>query len=310
MPSVKTDTLEIHYLESGAQDGWPVILSHGFPYSAEAFTKVAPLLAAQGARVIIPYLRGYGKTRFLSGDEPHTGQQAALALDLIGLMDALGLDKAILAGFDWGGLASCAATALFPERVEGLVCYGGYDVYDPATSSKPANPALEKVMWYQHLFQSARGKDCLHSSRNDIARLLWAEWSPSYQTPSDAEAAFFRAFRNPDFVDVVISVYRHSMGNWPGEQKYADLERSLTSRPAIKVPAVTVDGSMDPLKPGGTETGTRDTFVGKHEHWTLPIGHAFPLEAPHDFAKAVLTVKAMSDSGTDWFGPEWRMECL
>jgi pimeloyl-ACP methyl ester carboxylesterase len=299
MLSVKTDTLEIHYLEFGAQDGWPVILSHGFPYSAEAFAKVAPLLAAQGARVLIPYLRGYGRTRFLSNDEPRTGQQAALALDLIGFLDAMGLEKAILAGFDWGGLASCAATALFPERVEGLVCYGGYDIYDPATASNPADPALEKVIWYQHLFQSARGKNCLQSSRNNIARLLWAEWSPSYQTPRDTEEAFFAAFQNPDFVDVVISIYRHSIGNWPGEQKHSEYERTLTSRPAIKVPAVTVDGSLDPLKPGGTETGTRDTFVRRHEHWTLPIGHAFPLEAPQDFAKAVLTVKAMSDSATN-----------
>ena len=299
MPSVKTDDLEIHYLEYGSRDGWPVILSHGFPYSPEAFTEVAPLLAAEGARVLIPYLRGYGPTRFLSEDTPHTGQQAALALDLVDFIDALSLGKPILAGFDWGGLASCAATALFPEKVKGLVCYGGYDIYDPEDSKQIVSPSLERVMWYQHLFQSARGEDCLRASCDEIAQLLWDEWSPTYHTPAKTKEAFSDAFQNPDFVDVVVSVYRHSMGNWSGERRYAEHEKTLTSRPAIKVPAVTVDGLLDPLKPGGTEPGTRGTFVGKHEHWTLPIGHAFPLEAPQDFARAILTVKAMADGADD-----------
>lgn len=299
MPSAKTTDLEIHYLEHGSQNGWPVVLSHGFPYSSEAFAEVIPLLVAEGARVLVPYLRGYGLTRFLDDSMPRTGQQAALALDLIGFLDALGLKTAFLAGFDWGGLASCAAAALFPERVSGLVCYGGYDVYDPAASREPMRPSLEKVMWYQHLFQSTRGEDCLRASRNEIAQLLWEEWSPSYQTPSKIKKAFFDAFQNPDFVDVVVSVYRHSMGTWPGENKYAQYERRLTSRPPISIPAITVDGSFDALKPGGTELGTRDTFVGKHEHWTLPIGHAFPLEAPEEFARAVLTVRAWSESNND-----------
>jgi len=299
MPSVRTDDLEIHYLEYGPQSGWPVVLSHGFPYSPEAFAEVAPLLTAEGARVLIPYLRGYGPTKFLLEETPRTGQQAALACDLDGFLEALKLENVILAGFDWGGLASCAATALFPEKVRGLVCYGGYDIYDPKDSRQPVSPSLEKVMWYQHLFQSARGEDCLRSSRNEIAQLLWDEWSPNYQTPTNTKEAFFAAFQNPHFVDVVVSVYRHSMGNWPGEQRCAEYEQILTSRPVIKVPAVTVDGSLDPLKPGGTEASTRGTFVGKHEHWTLPIGHAFPLEAPHDFARAVLTVKAMADGAKD-----------
>lgn len=299
MPSAKTDDLEIHYLEYGPQHGWPVVLSHGFPYSPEAFAEVAPLLTAEGARVLVPYLRGYGPTKFLSESTPRTGQQAALGMDLIGFIEVLGLEKSILAGFDWGGLASCAATVLFPDKVKGLVCYGGYDIYDPADSKKPVHPSLEKVMWYQHFFQSTRGEDCLRSSRNEIAQLLWEEWSPSYQTPTKTKEAFFEAFQNPDFVDVVTSVYRHSMGNWPGEQGCSGFEKYLTSRPVIRVPAVTVDGSLDPLKPGGTEASTRNTFVGKHEHWTLPIGHAFPLEAPQDFARAVLAVKAMSQPTTD-----------
>ena len=299
MPLVKTDDLEIHYLEYGSQNGWPVVLSHGFPYSPEAFTEVTPLLTAEGARVLIPYLRGYGPTRFLSKDAPRTGQQAALACDLVAFFEALNIGNVILAGFDWGGLASCAATALFPEKIRGLVCYGGYDVYDPQNSRQPVSPSLEKVMWYQHFFQSARGEDCLRLSRNEIAQLLWNEWSPTYQTPMEMKEAFFHAFQNPDFVDVVVSVYRHSMGNWPGEQRFTAYEQILTSRPAIKVPAVTVDGSLDPLKPGGTQASIRDTFVRKHEHWTLPIGHAFPLEAPRDFARAVLTVKAMADGADD-----------
>lgn len=299
MPSVKTTDLEIHYFEHGSQNGWPVVLSHGFPYSPEAFAEVIDSLVTQGARVLIPYLRGYGLTKFLDESKPRTGQQAALAFDLISFLDALGLEKPILGGFDWGGLASCAATALFPGRASGLVCYGGYDVYDPAASREPASPSLEKVMWYQHLFQSARGQDCLRASRNEIAQLLWEEWSPGYQTPSLTKEAFFHAFQNPDFVDVVASVYRHSMGTWPGEGKYAEYERRLTSRPPIGIPAITVDGSFDPLKPGGTELSTCDTFVGKHEHWTLPIGHAFPLEAPEDFARAVLTVREWSVSSNE-----------
>lgn len=299
MPSVKTEDLEIHYLEHGSENGWPVILSHGFPYSPEAFTEVTPILTAEGARVLIPYLRGYGPTKFLSKDTPRAGQQAALACDLVGFLEALSLEKVILAGFDWGGLAGCAATALFPEQVRGLVCYGGYDVYDPKNSRQPVSPSLEKVMWYQHLFQSARGEDCLRSSRKEIAQLLWDEWSPTYKTPTNMQECFFAAFQNPDFVSVVVSVYRHSMGNWPGEQRYVKYEQILTSRPVIKAPAVTIDGSLDPLKPGGTEASTRDTFVGKHEHWTLPIGHAFPLEAPQDFARAVLAVKAMAEGAED-----------
>ena len=175
MPSVNTDGLGIHYLEYGPHNGWPVILSHGFPYSPEAFAEVAPLLTAKGARVLVPYLRGYGPTKFLSKDTPRTGQQAALACDLSGFLGALNLEKVILAGFDWGGLASCAATALFPERVRGLVCYGGYDIYNPKDSREPVYPSLEKVMWYQHLFQSARGEDCLCFSRNETAELLWEE---------------------------------------------------------------------------------------------------------------------------------------
>lgn len=213
-------------------------------------------------------------------------------------MEALKLEQVVLAGFEWGGLASCAATASFPEKVRGLVCYGGYDIYD-TKSRQPVSPFLEKVMWYQHLFQSARGEDYLHSSCTEIAQLLWDEWSPTYKTPTKTKEAFFRAFQNPDFVDVVVSVYRHSMGNWPGQQRYARYEQILTSRPAIDVPAVTVDGSLDPLKPGGMGASTRDTFLGNHEHWTLPIGHAFPLEAPQDFARAVLAVKAMADGAKD-----------
>ena len=308
MPSVKTESLEIHYLVSGPDNGWPVILSHGFPYSPSAFRQVTPLLVARGARVLIPFLRGYGPTRFLSSSSnsdsssstdsattPRTGQQAALATDLIDFLDALGLQKAILAGFDWGGVASCAAAALFPERVQGLVCYGGYDIYDPRTAWTPVQPGLEKVMWYQHLFQSARGEACLSASRREVAKLLWAEWSPTFAMPEDVVAECFAAFANPDFVSVVVAVYRHSMGSWAGETRYAALEARLAARPAISVAAITVDGRLDPLKPGGTEVGTKDTYVGRHEHWTLPIGHAFPLEAPEDFARAVLKVR-------DWVG--------
>jgi pimeloyl-ACP methyl ester carboxylesterase len=295
MQSIKTNLLEVHYLDLGPRTGWPVILSHGFPYSPHAYSAVAPILQNAGARVIIPYTRGYGPTRFLFPGSMRSGQQAALATDIISLMDALDIPKALLAGFDWGGLASCAAAALFPERVAGLVSYAGYDVADVEGQRHAATPALERVMWYQHLFQSARGRECLSNDRRALCKLLWEEWSPGWSGVGEAFEKSAEAFDNEDWVDVVIHCYRFHLGNEAGDPALERLEERLAGKPAISVPAITLDGLEDPLKPEGS-VGHAKFFTGKHERWEVRCGHAFPLEAPDEFAAAVIKVHAWSYS--------------
>ena len=178
MLTVDTDTLRVSYLELGPHDGWPVVLLHGFPYDVHAFDEVAPRLADAGARVVMPYLRGFGPTRFLSDTTLRSGQQAALGHDLIDLLDALGIERALLAGYDWGGLASCVASALWPERVAGLVSYAGYDVIDVRRLGHAYPPKLEQAVWYQHLFQHERSRECLTLHRRELCRILWKQWSP------------------------------------------------------------------------------------------------------------------------------------
>ncbi|KAK2590283.1 hypothetical protein QQS21_012036 [Conoideocrella luteorostrata] len=290
LKKVETATLEISFYEHGPAIGWPVILSHGFPYDVHAYDRVAPKLAAAGARVIVPYLRGFGPTRFLSASTMRSGQQAVLGSDIIDLMDALNIKKAILAGFDWGGLASCVAAVLWPERVNGLVSYAGYDVVDRQEQRKANNPALECVMWYQHLFQHERGRDCLSRHRRDLCRKLWQQWSPTW---ASCDAEFEHAattLDNPDFVDVVIHCYRHVFGTEEGDPALQHLEDRLAQRPKVTVPSVTLDGTKDPLKPGGSSSHAA-MFVGPHERWEFDVGHAFPLENPEAFAEAVLTVQ-------------------
>ncbi|KAK7192130.1 putative epoxide hydrolase [Paraphaeosphaeria sporulosa] len=295
MQSIKTPLLEIHYLSLGPPTGWPVILSHGFPYSPHAYANVAPLLQKAGARVIIPYTRGYGPTRFLYQSTMRSGQQAALATDIVALMDALGISKAILAGFDWGGLASCAAAALFPERVAGLVSYAGYDVADVEAQKHAVAPALERVMWYQHLFQSERGRECLFKDRRALCRLLWEEWSPNWGGVDEAFEHSAEAFDNEDWVDVVIHCYRFHLGKEGGDPAMDELEEKLARKPKIDVPTITLDGLEDPLKPEGSANHAQ-FFTGRHERWEVRCGHAFPLEAPEEFASAIIKVHEWSES--------------
>ncbi|SEK05642.1 Pimeloyl-ACP methyl ester carboxylesterase [Sphingobium sp. AP50] len=291
MHFVETSMLRVAYQELGSKDGWPVILSHGFPYDVHAYDEVAPLLVNAGARVIIPYLRGFGPTRFLADTAIRSGQQAALGQDLIELLDALGIARAILAGYDWGGLASCVATALWPERVAALVSYAGYDVIDVDAGGRAADPALEQVLWYQHLFQHERGRECLTLHRRQLCRTLWRQWSPNWAFEESAFQRTAVSFDNPDFVDVVVSAYRFAFGRERGDPAFADLEERLASKPLISVPAVTIDGSQDPLKPGGT-AGDAKMFSARHEHRVVDCGHNLPWEAPLEFADAVLTVAA------------------
>ncbi len=287
--------LLVAFLQDGPDDGWPVVLSHGFPYDVHAFDEVVPILVEQGARVIRPYLRGFGPTSFLSPTAMRSGQQAALGRDLIALLDALKITKTVVAGFDWGGVASCVAAALWPERVTGLVSYASYDIVDIARQRRAFNPELEKVCWYQHLFQTERGRDCLTTYRQELCYLLWREWSPNWLF----DDAIFRqtaiSFDNPDFVDVVIHAYRFCFGLADGDPNLDSMEQILATKPSIAVPAVTLDGLNDPLKPLGTATHGK-MFTSRHDHRAIDAGHNLPQETPIAFADAILTVHSWAVS--------------
>ncbi|KAI3325345.1 putative hydrolase [Xylariaceae sp. AK1471] len=295
LKTTKTPLLSIAYYEHGAPDGWPVVLAHGFPYDIHAYDAVVPRLVSRGARVIVPYTRGYGPTRFLSAQTMRTGQQAALASDIVSLLDALDIQKATLAGFDWGGLASCVAALLWPERVSGLVSYAGYDVADVAGQRDhiPFPPSLECVMWYQHLFQGERGRRCLTRDRRELCRILWKQWSPSWAFTDEVFERTAESFENPDFVDVVIHCYRFHLGNEAGDPALEDLEKKLAAKPKITVPSITLDGTLDPLKPGGSASH-EDMFAARHERREFEVGHAFPAEAPEAFAQAIIDVHSWS----------------
>ena len=290
METIRAGLLEVAYLELGPTNGWPVVLSHGFPFDVHAFDEVGPILADQGAHVIIPYLRGFGPTRFLSERTMRSGQQAALGSDVVALLDALGWGSAILAGYDWGGLASCVASALWPERVSGLVSLAGYDIIDVAHMVECEPPSLEHAVWYQHMFQTERGRDCLARHRRELCRMLWSQWSPTWNF---SDATFERtapSFDNPDSVDIVVHSYRYGFGLAAGDPALESLEERLARRPKITVPAMTLDGARDTLKPGGTAHHA-SMFSGQHEHRTIEVGHNLPQEASADFADAILTVK-------------------
>ena len=291
--TIDTESLRVSYLDDGPVDGWPVILVHGFPYDVHAFEVDASRLAAEGARVIRPYVRGFGPTRFRSDSTMRSGQQVARALDVIQLASALQLNRPILCGFDWGGNACCVAAALWPDKIGGLVSYAGYDVIDVGRQRLAFSPSLERVCWYQHLFQSERGRACLHQNRVEIARMLWREWSPGWSFDTETFNRTANAFDNPDFVDVVIHAYRFMLGHVAGEPALQSLEDRLAERPPIVVPSLTIDGSADPLKPGGTADHA-PLFTGAHEHRTFPVGHNVAQEAPGVFADAVLTIRAWS----------------
>lgn len=290
---VRAGVLDVGYRDTGPTQGPVVVLLHGFPYDVHAFDDVTPRLTAAGCRVITPWLRGFGPTRFLSAATPRSGQQAALGSDLCALLDALSIDQAVLAGFDWGGRAACIVSALWPERVRGLVTCGGYNIQDIAASVEPAAPANEHRHWYQYYFHGARGRAGLERNRHDLCRLLWSLWSPDWRFD---EATFQRsahAFDNPDFVDVVIHSYRHRFGLVAGDPALDDVETALALHPAITVPTVSIDGASDGVAaPGGTAHHAH-RFSGVFVHQTLAaVGHNAPQEAPAKFATAVLSLCA------------------
>lgn len=288
---IDAGVLQVAYAESGAPDGWPVVLLHGFPYDIRAYDAVAPVLAAAGARVIVPYLRGFGPTRFLSPQTPRSGQQAALGADLLALLDGLGIGSAFLAGYDWGGRAACVVAALWPERVRGLVSYNSYNIQSLARSSEPDTPENEYGIWYQYYFHGERGRAGLTRNRRSFCRLLWRLWSPTWQFDDAAFEQTAGAFDNPDFIDVVIHSYRHRFALVAGDPALEAIERRLAALPDITVPTVTLDGTADGIRPRGTAAHAAH-FTGRHEHRVIDnAGHNLPQEAPRAFAEAVLTVR-------------------
>ncbi|ALM86703.1 alpha/beta fold hydrolase [Bordetella sp. N] len=290
---VTTPQLEIAYDEQGDPAGWPVVLLHGFPYDIHAYAEVAPLLTAQGARVLTPYLRGYGPTRFLAPTTLRSGQQAALGADLLALLDALEIEQAVLAGYDWGGRAACVVAALYPARARGLVSVNGYNIQDIASAGRPADPRKEYRMWYQYYLHGDRGAAGLAEQRREFCRLLWSLWSPTWRFDDDVYARTAAAFDNPDFVDVVVHSYRHRFGLVEGDPLFDEMERLLSAKPAIGVPTITLEGDTDGVQPPGGRAAGSSRFTARHESRIVPnAGHNLPQEAPLAFATAVLDIKA------------------
>jgi pimeloyl-ACP methyl ester carboxylesterase len=290
---IATPLLDIAYEEQGNANGWPVVLLHGFPYDIHTYDEVAPRLTAQGARVIIPYLRGYGPTRFLSSATPRSGQQAALGADLLALLDTLRMDDAVLAGYDWGGRAACIVAALHPARARGLVSVNGYNIQNIATASQPADPEKEFRLWYQYYLHGERGRAGLTANRRAFCRLLWSLWSPTWRFDDDTYTRTAASFDNPDFVDVVVHSYRHRFGLVDGDPQFDDIERRLSALPAITVPTITLEGDADGVSPPGGRGTHSKRFTGRHENRVVVnAGHNLPQEAPEAFADAVLDVNA------------------
>jgi pimeloyl-ACP methyl ester carboxylesterase len=290
--AIDAGVLNVAYAERTSGEGWPVVLLHGFPYDVHAYDEVAERLFAKGARVIVPYLRGYGTTRFLSPETARSGQQGALGADLLALLDALDIESAILAGYDWGGRAACVVAALWPERAAGLVSVQSYNIQSIAKSAEPADPETEHRLWYQYYFHSERGRAGLRENRRELCKLLWRLWSPKWAFTDQVFEQSAKSFHNPDFVDVVIQSYRHRFALAKGDPAYADIERRLGASPPIAVPTITIDGGADGVAGSGGTAKSAPKFTGLHEHRVFEnVGHNVPQEAPERFADAVLTVR-------------------
>ena len=285
---VKAGVLDIGYFELGSSTGPAVLLLHGFPYSVESYAQVAPLLAERGCRVLVPHLRGHGTTRFLANGTQRSGQQGAIGADVIALMDAVRVRRAVLAGYDWGGRAACVAAALWPERVAGLVSVNGYLIQDIAAAGRPLAPAVESGLWYQFYFTTERGRAGLAAHRRELARTLWRRNSPTWRFDEATLDRHAAAFEQPDYVDVVMHSYRHRLGLADGDPAYADVERRLAVLPPITVPTITLDGAADGVVPATDGTAAASRFGRGRRHRVLAdVGHNLPEEAPAEFARAV-----------------------
>jgi pimeloyl-ACP methyl ester carboxylesterase len=288
MKTILTATLEIAYEEFGPVDGSPVILMHGFPDDEHAYDGVAPALAASGWRVIVPYLGGYGPTRFCDPATPRSGQQGALGHDLLSLMDGLSLRRAVLAGYDWGGRAACVVAALWPERVAGLVSITGYNIQNIATALQPASPDAEYRYWYQWYFHTERGRAGLSANRRPFCRKLWELWSPNYRFDDAEYERTAKSFDNPDFVEVVIHSYRHRYGAAEGDAAFKQIEAELARQPAITVPTIVLHGESDGVSPPQSSERHDRFFTAPYQRRVVPVaGHFLPREAPEAMVLAV-----------------------
>lgn len=287
--AVDAGVLAIAYYEAGPADGAAVVLLHGFPYDIHSYVDVAPLLAERGCRVIVPYLRGYGPTRFRDAATPRSGEQAAIGSDLIALLDALAIPRAVFAGYDWGGRAACVGAALWPERCTGLVSVNGYLIQDIAHALRPAPVKQELAYWYQWYFQTERGRAGLAANRREIGQLLWTQWSPNWNFDAECFERSAVAFDNPDYVDVAIHSYRHRYGLAAGDPRYADIQRRLDALPPITVPAITLDGDADGVIAATDGSAQAAKFTGPRTHRVIPrAGHNLPQEEPEAFTAAVM----------------------
>jgi pimeloyl-ACP methyl ester carboxylesterase len=286
--SLRTSSLDIAYLEFGPATGAPTILLHGWPSDVHDWDGVAPTLAAEGRRVLIPWLRGFGATRFLSTATPRSGQQGALASDLRDFMDGLSIERASLVGYDWGGRAACVVAALWPERVRDLVSITGYNIHNVPAANRPGDAAFEHRLWYQWYFHTPRGRAGLEENRRDIARLLWRLWSPNWRFDDQTFDATAPSFDNPDFVDVTIQSYRVRYGNAPADPAFDEIERRLAAQPPIAVPTIVLHGERDGVQPPELSAGAAKFFTGRYERRVVPVaGHFLSREAPETVIQAV-----------------------
>jgi pimeloyl-ACP methyl ester carboxylesterase len=294
VPEVRTPVLAIAYEEHGPADGPAVVLMHGFPDDVRTWDAVVRPLVAAGCHVLVPYLRGYGPTRFLDAATPRSGQQAALGKDLLDFLDALSIGRASLAGYDWGGRACCVVAALWPERVRTLVSVNGYNIQDIAASGRPGTAMAEFRYWYQWYFHTERGRRGLVENRREICALLWRLWSPNWHFTQAAWESTAQSFDNADFVDVVIQSYRHRYGQAAGDPALEGLEHMLGARPKITVPAIVLDGAEDGVGPPRADDPDRERFTGAvYDRRLVPVaGHFLPREAPEAVVSALLDLGA------------------
>jgi pimeloyl-ACP methyl ester carboxylesterase len=290
---IRAGGLDIGYVEAGPPDGAPVVLLHGWPYDIHSYADVVPLLAARGHRVIVPHLRGYGTTRFLSADAPRNGQPSALALDAVALMDALGIRSAILGGYDWGARTAAIVAALWPERARGLVSASGYLIGSQAANRMPLAPEAELRWWYQYYFATERGAEGYARNTKAFARLIWQTASPRWTFDDATFERSAASLENPDHVAITIHNYRWRLGLAEGEAQYDEIERRLAAGPAIPVPTITVEGDANGA-PHAEPASYRGRFTGPYAHRVFGggVGHNPPQEAPHAFAAAILDLAA------------------
>ncbi|MDQ8018995.1 MAG: alpha/beta hydrolase [Bordetella sp.] len=288
---IQAGDLRVGYAELGPADGVPVILLHGWPYDIHMYVDVAPQLAAAGHRVIVPYLRGYGSTRFVSAGTPRNGQQAAVAQDILSLMDALRIERAVLGGCDWGARTACILAALWPERFTGLVSVSGYLIGNPKANARAQAPAVEFAWWYQSYLATDRGRDGYAADPAGFARFIWQQASPRWQFDDATFRRSAAAFDNPDHVAIVVHNYRWRIGLAEGESRFDALEARLAAAPAIALPTITLEGDANGA-PHPSPAAYAGKFTGRYQHRNLAggIGHNLPQEAPQAFAQAVLDV--------------------